>query len=78
MTNPSLKGRAAGSEGEKAVADYIYNELEKAGVTMLSPKGGEDFYIAQQDTLHSRNIIGIIEGYDPTVNNEYVTAKLWI
>lgn len=72
MTNPSLKGRAAGSEGEKAVADYIYNELEKAGVTMLSPKGGEDFYIAQQDTLHSRNIIGIIEGYDPTVNNEYV------
>lgn len=74
MTNPSLEGRAAGSKGEKAVAEYFYDQLEKAGVTLLVPKEGEDFYIAQKDTLHSRNIIGIIEGYDPVLKNEYVVV----
>lgn len=74
MTNPKLEGRAPGSKGEKAVAQYFYEQLQKAGVTMLVPQEGEDFYIAQNDTLHSRNIIGIIEGYDPLLKNEYVVV----
>ena len=76
----SLQGRAAGSKGELSVANYIHDELEKAGVIMLTPKGGEDFYIAgsiaqgnvSKDTLHSRNVIGLVQGYDPDLKDEYV------
>ncbi len=84
MTADSLKGRFAGSQGELAVARYIYDQLQEAGVTMLVPRDGEDFYIAgkagvayegnivRKDTIHSRNVIGIVEGYDPLLRNEYV------
>lgn len=104
IASDSLLGRAAGSKGELAVANYIYDELEKAGVIMLSPRGGEDFYIAGSiagevatrgnrpladpsgnkkteslsegkavvDTIHSRNIIGLVQGYDKNLRGEYV------
>jgi TonB family protein len=68
----SLMGRAAGSIGEKKVANFIYDELEKSGVIMLSPRDGEDFYMALKDTIHSRNMIGVVEGYDPVLKNEYI------
>lgn len=68
----SLMGRAAGSKGEKIVADFVYQELEKSGVIMLSPKDGEDFFMALKDTIHSRNIIGVVPGYDPVLKNEYI------
>ena len=66
----SLLGRAAGSEGELKVANYIYDRLQEAGVVMLTPRDGEDFYIAGsaseglpfRDTIHSRNIIGLVPG----------------
>ena len=76
----SLLGRAAGSEGELKVANYIYDRLQEAGVVMLTPRDGEDFYIAGsasegvpfRDTIHSRNIIGLVPGYDKELNKEYV------
>ncbi len=68
----SLMGRAAGSKGEKITANFIYDELEKSGVVMLTPRDGEDFYVAMKDTIHSRNIIGVVPGYDPVLKNEYV------
>lgn len=80
ITADSLMGRVAGSKGELAVANYIYDRLEEAGVVMLTPRDGEDFYIAGsqaegmpfRDTIHSRNIIGVVPGYDKQLNNEYV------
>ena len=74
LTSDSLAGRAAGSAGELAAANYIYATLQENGVTLLSPPGGDDFYMAlsEGDTLHSRNIIGIVEGYDSSLKNEYV------
>lgn len=68
----SLMGRAAGSKGEKTVANFIYDELEKGGVIMLTPRDGDDFYMALKDTIHSRNIIGVVPGYDPVLKDEYV------
>lgn len=80
ITADSLAGRAVGSKGELIVANYIYDQLSKAGVTLLTPRDGEDFYItgeiaegvSKTDSLHSRNIIGVVEGYDPELRNEYV------
>jgi TonB family protein len=73
LASPQRMGRGAGTEQEKEVAAYLYSKLQAAGAVMLSPVEGDDFFIAQQpDTLHSRNVIGIVEGYDPKLKNEYI------
>lgn len=75
LTDYSMLGRGAGSEQEKRAAAYLYDQLLDAGVIMLTPETGEDFYIVQNgDTLHSQNVIGIVEGYDPKLRNEYVVV----
>lgn len=76
LTSDSLSGRAAGSKGELYAANYIYDRLKGSGVTLLSPRDGDDFYMALEggDTLHSRNIIGIVEGYDSRLKKEYVVV----
>ncbi|MCF0172526.1 MAG: TonB family protein, partial [Bacteroidales bacterium] len=67
-------GRKAGSPGETAVADYLYRALEKAGVEMLCPPEGDEFTIVtpEGDTIVSRNVVGVIEGTDPALRNEYI------
>lgn len=75
LADPARLGRGAGTQQEKEVARYLYNRLLDAGVTMLTPKEGEDFYIARNgDTLHSQNVIGVVEGYDPKLRDEYVVV----
>lgn len=73
LADPARLGRGAGSPQELEVARYLYKELQDAGVIMLSPQDGEDFYIAVQgDTVHSRNVVGVVQGYDPSLRDEYV------
>ena len=74
LCNPSLEGRKAGSEGEKAAAGYLYDQLDKMGITMLSGREGDTFSILTTagDTIASRNIVGIIEGIDPSLKDEYI------
>ena len=75
LTDPARLGRGAGTPQGLEAAKYLYRQLERAGVVMLTPESGEDFYIAiQGDTIHSRNVIGIVEGYDPKLKNEYVVV----
>jgi TonB family protein len=75
LTSPELKGRKAGSEGERLAAEYLYSELEKNGVEMLTGKDGQDFYIVENgDSLLSRNIVGIVQGYDPELRDEYIVV----
>lgn len=74
ITAAQLEGRKAGSEGEKAVAGYVYSCLKGYGVEMLTPAEGELFGIArnQGDTLTSRNVYGFVQGYDRTLNGHYI------
>lgn len=66
-------GRKAGSADEKRVAEYLYSRLEKMGISMLTPVEGDDFFMVQgSDTIHSRNVVGMIEGYDPKLKEEYI------
>lgn len=71
---PALEGRKAGSEGEKSAAGYLYDQLEAIGVTMLTGREGDTFTIvtASGDKIGSRNIIGILEGEDPALREEYI------
>lgn len=75
LSSEILKGRGAGSQGEKETAAHIYDYMQGIGAMMLSPKDGDDFGIANPvtgDTLQSRNIIGIIPGYDPKLAGEFI------
>lgn len=75
LTDSRLGGRVAGTEGETLAAGYIYDYLQSIGAMMISPRSGDDFGIADEysgDTLRSRNIIGIIPGYDPELKGEYL------
>ena len=73
LTSDKLKGRKAGSEGERIAAKYLYDELKSCGLQMLSGVDGDEFYIVSDgDSLKSRNIAGIVEGYDPVLKNEYI------
>lgn len=74
LSSADLQGRAPGSEGEKAAAQYVYDRLESCGVEMLCPRDGDTFGIALQpgDTLVSRNVTGFVQGYDKVLNNRYI------
>ncbi len=73
LTSISLEGRAAGSYGEVEASLYVFERLSKAGVYMIVPESGQDFSILNGgDTVYSRNIIGIVEGYDPALRNQYI------
>ena len=70
----SLQGRKVGSQGERLAAQYIYKALTEAGITMLTPPNGDEYSIVKTpgDTVKSANIVGIVEGYDPKLKNEYI------
>ena len=73
LADPALRGRKAGSEDEKKASAYIYKEMEKGGVTMLTNEAGQIFAVlGDKDTLWSQNIVGIVEGYDRNLKNEYI------
>ena len=76
ITSYDFQGRKAGSEGEKAVASYVYETLKKYGVEMLTPKEGEVFGLARpgQDTLTSRNVYGFVQGYDKDLSKRYIVV----
>ena len=70
-----LQGRAAGSPGEALAADYVYRALREAGLQMLCDETGQDFSIADSTGgLHSCNIVGIVEGYDRRLRDEYIVV----
>ncbi|OFY43223.1 MAG: hypothetical protein A2X18_09280 [Bacteroidetes bacterium GWF2_40_14] len=74
LTADSLMGRFSGSRGEAIAYDYLIKALKKSDITTLYNKTGQDFSFVSDkgDTLYSKNVVAIIEGYDPALKNEYV------
>lgn len=75
LASPQMKGRKAGSPEEKRAARYIYSELEKGGVDLLTNEDGQLFAVlGERDTIWSQNIVAIVEGYDRNLRNEYIVV----
>ena len=74
LASAALEGRAAGSEGELEAADYVREVFEAYGIDMLSGPDGDLFGIKRDngDTLVSRNVIGVISGYDKSLKDRYI------
>lgn len=76
IASARMEGRAPGSAGEKAAAEYVYEKLSAYGVDMLCGKSGDTFGISQEngDTLISRNVTGFIQGYDKDLRDRYIVV----
>lgn len=74
LASAALEGRAAGSEGEADAADYVRGVLESYDVEILPSAEGDTFGIRREsgDTLVSRNVVGIIPGYDKELRDRYI------
>ena len=71
LSAAQLEGRKAGSEGERMAADYLEAKLREYGIDILST--GKEFGVAAQpDTLHSLNVMGLLEGWDKSLNQHYI------
>lgn len=69
LTSDELKGRDTGSEGAEMAAKYLEEVLKKNQV--------KPYFATYRDTLSNvdkpaYNIIGVLEGTDPKLKNEYV------
>lgn len=75
LASDALEGRAAGSQGEREAARYLYEQLERAGVTMLTGPEGQDFRMAlESGEIASANIVGIVEGSDAALRDEFIVV----
>lgn len=76
LSSSVLDGRKAGSEGEKLAAEYVADIFKEYGVTILSPAEGDVFGIRKDngDTLTSRNVVGVVEGYDRNLRERYIVV----
>lgn len=69
LASDELKGRDSGSEGIEMAAQYIENHFKSYGVN--------PYFESYRDTLSnykkiSYNIVGIVEGNDPALKDEYI------
>ncbi len=73
LSSAQLEGRKAGSEGEMMAARYLEEKLKEYGIDVLS--AGSEFSIAQEgDTLKSRNVIGLLQGWDKEMSKHYIVV----
>jgi len=76
LTADSLMGREAGSIYESKAARYIEQVFKNSGITLLYPHPGQDFSFLTEnnDTLHSQNVVAVVQGWDPVLKNEYIVV----
>ena len=73
LSGAQMEGRKAGSEGEAMAAEYLSEKLKEYGIDVLST--GSEFKIAQgADTLTSRNVMGLLQGWDKSLNGHYIVV----
>ena len=71
LSAAELEGRRAGSDGERMAADYLESWLREYGIDVLTT--GNEFGVAMGgDTLQSRNVTGLLQGWDKNLNKHYI------
>ena len=74
LASPELKGRGAGTDGERLAAEYIAAKLSECGVEMLNSNDDRSFGLLQPagDTLRSFNVVGVIQSYNRELKDRYI------
>jgi len=69
LTSDELEGRATGTEGLEKAAVFIENYLKSNGIKPYFKTYRDSFKL---NDLDGYNIVGVIEGNDPKLKNEYI------
>ncbi|MFT4782038.1 MAG: Zn-dependent M28 family amino/carboxypeptidase [Pseudohongiellaceae bacterium] len=69
LASDRLLGRNTGSEGIDEAATYLENQFNALGVKPYFETYRDDFKV---DSLEAFNVVGIIEGNDPKLKDEYI------
>ena len=73
LSGAQMEGRKAGSEGEKMAAAYLEKKLKEYGIDVLT--AGNEFGISSAaDTLTSSNVVGMLQGWDKSLNKRYIVV----
>lgn len=79
LSNDSMKGRKAGTEGIEKAAKYIENEFKRIGLKGFNNKGfRQEFEFvntlsSSYELISSSNIIGVLDGTE--MKNEYIVIS---
>src|SRR5689334_15690335 len=68
LADDTFEGREAGSRGGRAAGNYVLKAVEQFGAT---PAGDNGSYV-QPFHAASRNILGLVEGSDPRLKDQYI------
>ncbi|MEO6346948.1 MAG: M28 family peptidase [Aquaticitalea sp.] len=69
LASDELQGRDTGSKGIEKAAIYLENKFKAYGVKPYFETYRDNFKVGEKDAY---NIIGVVEGTDPTLKNEYI------
>lgn len=69
LASDKLKGRDTGSEGIDKAAIYIANDFKASGVKEYYSSYRDTFKVGNKEAF---NVVGVIEGEDPELKNEFV------
>jgi hypothetical protein len=79
LADDALEGRLSGTPGERCAADYIASEFARIGLRPAGDAGGYLQAVGLQSIVNPHapggtgtNVIGILEGSDPALRDQYV------
>jgi Zn-dependent M28 family amino/carboxypeptidase len=74
LASDAMRGRANGSPEMAQAAGWLAERFKEFGLKPLLPEGyiQEYTYTGRQKTVNERNVIGIIEGNDPLLKDQYL------
>lgn len=73
LASDSLEGRGLGTAGKDRATAYIVSHFEEAGLTPVGGRFVHTFPLRfQLVNVDAHNVIGMLEGSDPTLKHEYI------
>lgn len=78
LASDEMRGRANGSKEMKSAAEWIVQKFEENGVKPVTPDSGmirNYSFVFRQQTTSERNVIGIINGTDPSLKDQYIVLS---
>jgi bacterial leucyl aminopeptidase len=75
LASDDMRGRANGSPEMKTAAIWLSEKFIEYGLQPILPTGGyiqEYSFTSRQRTVNERNVVGIIEGTDPLLKDQYL------
>ncbi len=69
LASDEINGRDTGSEGIEKAATYVENYFKKSGIPPFYDSYRDEFKVEE---IEAFNVIGVIEGSDPKLKDEYI------